>query len=152
MSVKIVAKARAIAEEIVKRHGVELVDVEFLRENNRKILRVYIYKPSGITLEDCSKVHLDINGVIDEHIDLEDPYDLEVSSPGYDRALKTDRDFERVMGTKVSVKLYAPMDGEKIFEGILKQYKDGVITLETDRGVMEIEKEKTAKVKRVFEI
>ncbi|MBN2851590.1 MAG: ribosome maturation factor RimP [Clostridia bacterium] len=151
MANKIVEQASKIAEEAAKKYGLELLDVEFVTENKNRYLRVYIYKPEGVTLDDCTNVHHEINKTIDDVIEIEGEYFLEVSSPGYDRSLKSEKDFSRYMGEKISVKFFAPVNGKKVYEGKLTGYDNGFITIDIDGVEEKIEVVKTSKIKRVFE-
>lgn len=105
------------AEELLtpylEAEGVEIVDVEYVRERNW-ILRLYIDKEGGVDLADCQKVSEEAGKLLDEKDLIPGNYLLEVSSPGVDRVIKKDRDFARFSGTDVDVKLFAPMEeGEK---------------------------------------
>lgn len=115
-------KCRCLADEL----GFELVDVSLDREPTGKYLRIYIDKPEGITLDDCEKYHRAIQPQLESY-----DYDfLEVSSPGVDRPLKKDRDFERAIGLEVEVHLFKAVDGQKIFTGELTGFdRDEMILL-----------------------
>ena len=103
-----------------------------LKRGNRTALdwylRLYIDKQGGITLDDCQLVSEALNDLLDEADVIKGKYLFEVSSPGLDRPLKTDRDFERYQGEDVEVHLYAPADG-KIFTGKLKGRENGEIVI-----------------------
>ncbi|GLG00600.1 ribosome maturation factor RimP [Alicyclobacillus hesperidum subsp. aegles] len=107
---------------IVEKEQVELVDVEFKKEGANWYLRVFIDKPGGVDIDDCSRVSEQLS----EQLDIVDPipesYFLEVSSPGAERPLKKPADFERAIGEHVYVSLYEPIDGSKSFEGTLLSY------------------------------
>ena len=107
-----------IAEEILANTDYELVDVEYVKERDW-FLRVYIDKEGGIGLDDCQEV----SGLLDEKLEelniINDRYILEVSSPGLDRALKKEKDFQRNMGKLVEVRTYRPIEKQKEFCGIL---------------------------------
>ena len=108
-----------IAKPIVEGLGLELVDVEYLKEGKELFLRVYIFKTGGVSIDDC----VEVNKLIDIELELIDPikepYTFEVSSPGLDRPFRTDRDFERYNGETIEVQLFQPVDGKKFFEGLL---------------------------------
>ena len=128
--------------------GFELVDVALDREPAGVFLRVYIDKPEGITLDDCEAYHRAVLPLV-ENFD----YDyMEVSSPGIDRPLKTDRDFERNLGSEVEVRLYRPMDGNKQFQGILADYDAEALTLETAGSPLRIPRKAAALVKPVVDM
>ncbi len=129
MNVKPLEDIRALLEEIATPMGIEVVDVEF-RQGRSPALTVYIDTEGGVDLNTCEKYHRAIDAPLDEL----DPtygaaYTLNVSSPGLDRPLKTERDFARVKGEKVEVKLYAPLRGKKFFEGVLADYDANTVTV-----------------------
>ena len=138
------AKARPVAETM----GYDLVDVCIDREPTGKYLRFYIDKDEGVSLDDCEVFHKAVRNLADS-VD----YDfMEVSSPGIDRPLKTDRDFERNLGSEIEVKLFKPMDGTKLLTGILAGLEDGDILLETAEGVKRIPRKAAALVKPVVDM
>lgn len=116
-------KCQRLADEL----GYELVDVTLDKEDTGKYLRLYIDKPEGVTLNDCERYHRAIQPQLESY-----DYDfLEVSSPGIDRPLKKDRDFERAMGMEVEVRLFKAVDGQKEFTGTLVGYdrEDAVLLI-----------------------
>lgn len=132
MNVKPIAEIRALAEEIAAPLGIEIVDVEFKQGKNPS-LTIFADTETGIDLDTCEKLHRALDAPLDEL----DPtfgaaYTLNVSSPGLDRPLKTERDFARAQGQKVEVKLYAPLKGKKFFEGELLSYDKNSVTVKTD--------------------
>ena len=147
------AKAEVAAIEvrcgrIAEGMGFELVDVAVEKEPTGRYLRFYIDKPEGISLDDCEAFHKAVRSIADT-VD----YDfMEVSSPGIDRPLKKDRDFERNLGCEVEVKLFKPMDGAKLLTGILAGLEDGNILLETPEGVRRIPRKAAALVKPVVDM
>ena len=113
---------------------IELVDVEYVKERDG-FLRVFIDREGGIEIDDCQNLSERLEEELDKRDIIPESYILEVSSPGLDRVLKKDRDFQREMGKTVDVSLYAPMDGKKILVGILTAYGDGKITLDESQEV-----------------
>ena len=112
--------------------GYELVDVELVREGASRYLRIYISKPDGITLGDCETVHRAVMPLV-ERVD----YDfLEVCSPGLDRPLKKQKDYDASVGKQVEVHLFRPINKCKQFEGELVGLEDGVVTLRQAAGEM----------------
>lgn len=136
---------------VLEEKAVELVDLEFKREGRTHYLRVFIDKPGGVTLDDCSRV----NQCLGEVLDLEDPisqsYCLEVSSPGLERPLKKDKDYTRFTGRKIKVKTYEPMDGQKVFKGILLGYQEGIVRLGQEGKEIGIPVDKISRANLVFE-
>ena len=117
---------------IIEPLGIELVDVEYVKELGHYYLRAFIDKEGGITINDCEAV----SRALDEELEKVDPvqeaYILEVSSPGLDRPLKKDKDYERSIGKDVEFKLYKAIDGNKEFVGTLKAYdkETAIITID----------------------
>ena len=99
--------------------GYMLWDVEFLKEGARRILRVTIDSENGITIEDCEKMHRAIDPILDEIDPIEDAYDLEVSSPGIERDLRTTAHIDACVGERVEARFFAPFEGIKQIEGVL---------------------------------
>ena len=117
---------RGLAEQL----HYELVDVELVREGSSRYLRIYIDKPDGITLNDCESYHRAVMPLV-ERVD----YDfLEVCSPGIDRPLKKQTDFDRHAGEQVEISLYRPVDKRRKFEGELVGLADGVVTIVASDG------------------
>ena len=138
------ARCGKIAEEM----GFELVDVALEKEPTGRYLRFYIDRPEGISLDDCEIYHKAVRNIADS-VD----YDfMEVSSPGIDRPLKKDRDFERNLGSEIEVKLFRPMDGAKVLTGVLAGIEDGDILLEMPEGMKRIPRKAAAIVKPVIDM
>ena len=138
------AKCLKAAEKM----GFELVDVCIDKEPTGKYLRIYIDKPEGISLDDCEAFHKTVRPWA-ESVD----YDfMEVSSPGLDRPLKKDRDFERNLGCEIEIKLFKPMDGKKILTGVLAGLLDGMILIDTAEGRKEVAKKAAALVKPIVDL
>ena len=124
-------KIREIAERIAQSSGLEVVDLELLGGGKARMLRVYIDKPGGVTHEDCANFSREAGTIFD----VEDAvpgaeYTLEVSSPGLDRKLSKPADFQRSVGSLVKVMSRDPVNGNRHFEGRLKSFDDGRLTLE----------------------
>lgn len=128
--------------------GLELVEVEYVKEGKNWFLRVYVDKDNGVDIEECGVV----SEMLSEKLDALDPiphnYFLEVSSPGAERPLKKDKDFEKAVGKRVFLKTYEPIDGEKTFEGTLADF-DGQtvkvnVQIKTRNKMVEIPYEKVA--------
>ncbi len=125
-------KLLSMAEPILSAKGMVLVDIEYRKEGIGKVLRMFIDKTSGVTVEDCANISrelstlLDINGVIDER------YVLEVSSPGLRRPLKKLEDFKRYEGKLVLIKTKELIENRKVFKGYLKNTNDEGIEMDID--------------------
>lgn len=148
-------KVEDIVEElaipILDELGYELVDVEYVKGGNNWYLRIYIDKPGGVTIDDCQKASEQISDKLDEVDPIPHNYFLEVSSPGIDRPLKKDKDFERYKGRKVDVKLYKAVDGSKSFTGELIGLEDGNILIRVDGEVISFNKDEVAIVRLAVE-
>lgn len=135
-------------EPIVEGLGYDLVDVEYIKENNRFFLRFYIGKPEGITIDDCQIVSEKVGVRLDELNLIQDSYYLEVSSPGLDRPLETDKDLKRNIGKNVEVSLYKVLDGKKNYIGELLDFSHEYIIIKANgSGPKEIEREFIANIK-----
>ncbi len=136
-----------IAEEM----NIEIVEVEF-KQGHSPALTVYIDTENGVDLDTCEAFHRAIDPVLDE-VDptFGLPYTLNVSSPGLDRPLKTQRDYDKAMGQKVEVKLFAPLMGKKFFEAILKAHDETCVYLEDKGEELKLEKAKIAKICRYID-
>lgn len=143
-----VREAEKIAQQIADEQNVELVDVELVKEPTGHFLRFYIEKPDGVSLNELETYHRRIQPLV-ENVE----YDfMEVSSPGADRPLKTERDFARAEGMEVELKTYRPVNGAKQFLGDLVGLKDGVISIITESGeTLSFEKKDVAIVRPVIE-
>lgn len=125
----------SLLERSLTQLGYELVDVDVSARG--KLIRLFIDKPTGITIDDCVLVSNQIGNLLTVENDID--YDrLEVSSPGLDRVLKKEADFVRFAGERVQIKLRIPVDGRKNYVGILRSYENGQLLIECDALVHEI--------------
>lgn len=126
-----VDKVTAIADPIAQQIGYELVDVEYVKEGKNWFLRLYIDKDGGIDLDDCTRFSEKIGETLDsQKVDpIPHPYYLEVSSPGAERPLKIEKDFEEALGQYIHVSLYQQIESENTFEGTLKELNEDSLTL-----------------------
>ena len=126
----------------------ELVDVCLDQEPTGKYLRIYIDKPEGITLDDCEAFHKAVRPLAESF-----DYDfMEVSSPGLDRPLKKDQDFERNLGNEIEIRLFKPMNGKKQLSGILAGLEGGEILVETPEGTLRIARKGCALIKPMVDM
>ena len=115
------------------------------------VLRIFIDSDTGVTLTDCEKVSRALSDRLDELDPIKTPYELEVSSPGIERALTRDWHFEKVLGKKINVKLFKPYEGLKSFTGILKDADSETFVVDIGEKELRIEKNKASQIKTVFE-
>lgn len=128
------ARTEELLKSIVEANGVEIYDVEYVKEGSEWYLRCYIDKEEGVNINDCEAVSRALSDELDKVDFIEDAYILEVSSPGLGRQLKKDKHFQRSLLSEVDVKCYKPINGSKDFTGILKAFDENTLTLEMDSG------------------
>ena len=131
-------QTEALLLPIVEKNGFELVDVEYVKEAGNWYLRAYIDKPGGITVDDCEVVSRAFSDVLDEKDYIEDTYIFEVSSPGLGRPLKKEKDFKRSLGEEVEIRTYRPINRQKEFVGLLKEYDMDTVTIEYEDGETQV--------------
>ena len=127
-----------IIEPFLNSENLELVDVQYQKEGKGWCLRVFIDKEGGITVDDCQKVSRLIGDQIEIEELIHSHYTLEVSSPGLDRTLKKEKDFLRFKERKAFVTTFSPVNQQRNFKGVIKDFKDGSLRLETQHGLIEI--------------
>lgn len=136
---KLIELVNTLAEPLCEAEGIELVHVEYQSEGRGMILRLYIDKPDinkagGVTLDDCVFISRQLSDILDVSIDQDFSYNLEVSSPGIDRPLGKESDYEKFKGQTVMIKTSQAVEGRKKFQGILKGISDSkVIVLVNDK-------------------
>ena len=126
------ARTEPLLAPIAERFGVEIYDIEYVKEGADYYLRAYIDKPGGVNITDCENVSRALSDELDREDFIKDAYILEVSSPGLGRALKKDKHLEKSLGEEVELKTYKPIDKQKEFAGILKAYDADTITITID--------------------
>jgi len=144
---KVTELVASFAEPIVKQHGCELWDVEYVREGSEYFLRLYLDKEGGVDINDCEAISRAVDPILDEKDPIQGSYHFEVCSAGLERALKRPSDFERFMDSAVTVKLYRPRNGLKEIPGILRGYDNGRVTLEAGKETITFEKSEVALVR-----
>jgi ribosome maturation factor RimP len=153
---EILEQVRRIAAPLAAQEGMELVDVELGGPGGRQTLRLFIDKAGGVSLEDCTAVSRAVSAALDVEDPIQGPYDLEVSSPGLDRPLRTPEHFRKSVGQKVRVRTFGPIsncDNRKTFVGILKGYEDGKVAVDVDGTLFHVPHGQISKanVEPVFE-
>ncbi|MBC9875152.1 ribosome maturation factor RimP [Macrococcoides bohemicum] len=149
---KITERVEEIVAPIVESLGFELVDVEYVKEGPDYYLRIAIDKPGGIDIADCALASEHISEVMDKEDPITEAYFMDVSSPGAERPLKKEKDYENAVGNNIYVKLYEPIAGDKEWIGILEQFNEDFITInakiKTRTKTIEIDRKKIAKIRR----
>jgi ribosome maturation factor RimP len=153
---EILERVRRIAAPLAAQEGLELVDVELGGAGGRQALRLFIDKAGGVSLDDCSSVSRSVSAALDVEDPIDGAYDLEVSSPGLDRPLRTEEHFRKFAGEKVRVRTFGPVpecENRKTFVGILKGYEDGKVMVDVDGKVFHVPHTQVSKanVEPVFE-
>lgn len=140
-----------LIEPILETMHIELVDVEYLTERGRWILRVYIDKNGGVTLDDCARVSGEIEYPIDVQDIIEHEYVLEVSSPGLNRPLRKEKDYQRANGKKVKIKISFPLEGRQRFTGYLRNLDDEYLHIEVDGRLFRLPRRNIVKANLVYD-
>lgn len=123
-----------IAEPLVSSLGLTLWDVRYVKEGANRYLRIIIDKEGGVCIDDCVAVNDALDAPLDEADPIDESYNLQVCSAGIERELTRDFHFEKNIGAKIMVKLPHGVDGTKLLKGVLKDYTDGVFTIEMPAG------------------
>ena len=136
-----------IAQPVVEAHGCQLWDVEYVREGDQRFLRLYLDKEGGVDITDCEAISRAVDPLLDEADPIAESYHFEVCSAGLERALKRPSDFERFMGSNITVKLYRPRNGLKEIPCVLTGYEDGKVTVTAGTEPITVEKSEVALVR-----
>jgi ribosome maturation factor RimP len=144
---QIETKVFALLEEPVEQLGFELCDVEYAIEDGNNVLTLFIFNERGVSIDDCEHVSRAVDPMLDEADPIAEPYYLSVSSLGLDRPLKKPRDFERKIGTEITVGLYSPLNGKKQFTGTLVHADGSGFAIQTDKGELRFEYKSIASAK-----
>ena len=121
-----------LAEPLLKSEGVRLIDIEYRREPKGPVLRVFIDKKGGVTLDDCAVISSQLGDILDARTDCHEPYHLEVSSPGIDRPLTKPKHFVNFEGRQAVIRTNRPVEGKKCFKGVLAGCSEGMVRLVVD--------------------
>lgn len=141
-------KVEKLLKAKIESIGYDLYDVEYSKEGKNYFLRIFIDRPKGIDLQDCEKVSNEISNLLDEADYIKEQYFLEISSPGIERVLKKEKHLQQNIGKEVNVKLFKKdKNGNKEYQGILKEFDEDSILLETD---IKIERKNVAQIKTIY--
>ena len=138
MAEMVIKRVAAVALPVLEELGLELVEVQYRREQSGWVLRLIIDKPDGVSLDDCTAVSREISQLLDIEDFIDQAYNLEVSSPGLDRPLKSIADFQRFIGRRAKIKTNEPIAGEHVFVGKIQQTIGETIILEVGRKELTI--------------
>ena len=138
------AKTTELIQPVVEANGVELFDVDYVKEGSDWYLRVYIDKEGGVTIDDCH------NEVLDKENYIADQYIFEVSSPGLTRPLKKEKDYEKSIGRMIEIKLFSPVDKSKEYSGVLKEYDKDTVTISIDDVTKTFDRSNLAMIRWAF--
>jgi len=146
-----IRKVTELVSPVLDEMGFELVDIECFSQYGRWVLRIYVDKEGGITLDECARVSREVGNLMDVKDISPHGYVLEVSSPGLNRPLKKEKDFERAIGKKVKIKMFAPINGRRRFTGYLKEVKQGNVSLEIDNNLFALSRKDIEKANLVYD-
>jgi ribosome maturation factor RimP len=142
---KLLHEVQQVIEPILQSQGFELVDLEYHREVQGWVLRIYLDREGGVTLDDCTAVSHEVGAVLEVKDLIPNAYVLEVSSPGLTRPIKKAEDFHKYRDRLVKIKLYEPIDGRKNFKGTLLGLEGEKVKVEVDQRVYELPLQSIAK-------
>lgn len=141
-----------LTEELAEKQGVYVVDVSYKKENGERFLRFFLDKPGGVGIDDCETFSRAAETLLDEKDLIPEAYLLEVSSPGVDRKLRTEREFLWYLGREVEVKLYRAADGKKEFSGILSEYQDETAWIESEGETIKVPVKEAVYIRLYFKM
>ena len=144
---KVTELVASFAKPVVEEKGCQLWDVEYVREGSDYFLRIYIDKDGGVDINDCEAISRALDPILDEKDPIPGSYHFEVCSAGLERALKRPEDFQRFMGSPITVKLYRPYNGLKEIPCTLTGYEDGKVTVLSGKETITFEKSQVALVR-----
>ncbi len=145
-------KVENLLNNKIEELGYDLYDVEYAKEGKNYYLRIFIDKPEGIDLTDCEKVNDAINTLLDDANYIKEQYFLEVSSPGIERVLRKDKHLEQNKGKEIRINLFKKaQNGNKEYQGILKDFNDAQIIIEIEDEKIEIDRKNISLIKTVYD-
>jgi ribosome maturation factor RimP len=140
-----------IVEPVVISQEMELAELEFRREPRGWVLRLYIDRMGGVTLEDCTAISREVGDLLDVKDPILHPYHLEVSSPGLERPLRKRSDFEKFTGKPVKVTLREPRDNRRVIRGALAGMRGELLRVQAEDGLLEIPLDAISKARLVYD-
>ncbi len=142
---------KKMVDSVVKNTELKIIDIEYVKEGPFKYLRVYLDKPGGITVDDTADVSRALNKKLDEADLIKEQYFLEVSSPGIERAFKSDGDYKKSIGEKVEAKFFKAIDGKKSIEGVLVEKNDDSVVISSNDENITINLKDISKINKLLE-
>jgi ribosome maturation factor RimP len=148
---EIIERVKELAANYLEKNGIELIDVIYRREQGGMTLRLLVDTPQGISIAECEALNTYLGELLDKENVIEDHYLLEISSPGLDRPLISDKDFERVVGKDIYVSTYEPIESRREHEGkLIGINKDDIVVVSNGMSTV-IPRQKIAKAKLKIE-
>lgn len=141
------AKTEALLQPITEKNGVEIYDVEYVKEGSDYYLRAYIDKPEGVNIIDCENVSRALSDALDKEDFIPDAYILEVSSPGLGRTLKKDKHLAKSIGEEVEIKLFKAIDKCKEFSGVLESFDADTVVIKEGENLRTFERSAIALIR-----
>ena len=135
---QLLGEVRQVVEPILQSQGFELVDLEYQRESRGWVLRIYLDREGGVTLDECAEVSREAGALLEVKDVIPNPYVLEVSSPGLTRPLKKPEDFDKYRNRLVNIKLFQPLEGRKNFKGTLLGLEGKKVRLDIEGLIYEL--------------
>ncbi len=132
MAESVIEKVKQLTLTITEEEGLDLFNFEFKKSGHRWFLRIFLDKEGGVNLNDCEGVSRKLSAILDKEDLIPHSYILEVSSPGLDRPLLSEKDYAKFKGKNVRIRTSEPINGQKNFRGRLAKYEDGAVTLEIE--------------------
>jgi ribosome maturation factor RimP len=147
-----IGQIEGVVESLLKAEGLDLIDLEFRKEGRGWVLRIFMDKPGGVTLDDCAGISRQLGDQFEVDDVIPHAYTLEVSSPGLDRPLKKEKDFLHSIGKMIQFSTIAPLERQTFFKGILLDYQaSGCLRLAENKKTWEIPVASITKARLVFE-
>jgi len=147
MASEVLERVREIVGQIVQFAGLEMVHLELHRHPGGTVLRLYIDKDGGVSVDDCARISHQVSAQLDIDDPIPGAYTLEVSSPGLDRPLVNDADFERFAGRRVRLSTYSPIEGRRNFQGRLIGLREGAVHMALDEREVAIPRAQIARAR-----
>jgi len=145
---QVVEKVKEIALPILEQEGFELVDIEYTKEGPNRVLRIFIDgEEKRVDLNDCAHISELLSKKLDEVDPIPEAYYLDVSSPGAERPLKKEADYQKAIGKNVLISTYVPIEGQKEIQGVLEAVDQDTLWVEAGQKTIEIPREKVAKAR-----